>query len=32
MGGLALVGLGLNYLAAREAKMTRELPGWKERK
>ena len=32
MGGLALVGLGLNYLVAREAKMTRELPGWKEKK
>ncbi len=30
VGGLTLVGLGLNYLVAREAKLTRELPGKKE--
>ena len=30
VGGLTLVGLGLNYLVAREAKMTQELPGKKE--
>jgi len=30
VGGLTLIGLGLNYLVAREAKMTRELPGKKE--
>ena len=32
VGGLALLGLGMNYLVAREAKMTRELPGKKEEK
>ncbi|MBA7696013.1 hypothetical protein ES703_104655 [subsurface metagenome] len=31
VGGLAIVGLGLNYLVAREAKMTRDLPGQKEK-
>ena len=31
LGGLTLVGLGLNYIVAREAKMTRELPGKKEK-
>ncbi len=30
LGGLALVGLGLNYLVAREAKITQEPPGKKE--
>ena len=30
VGGLTLVGLGINYLVAREAKMTKELPGKKE--
>lgn len=30
LGGLALVGLGLNYLVAREAKITQEVPGKKE--
>jgi formate dehydrogenase iron-sulfur subunit len=30
VGGLTLIGLGLNYLVAREAKMTRELPGKQE--
>ncbi len=30
VGGLTIVGLGLNYLVAREAKMTRELPAKKE--
>jgi formate dehydrogenase beta subunit len=30
--GLAVVGLVINYIVAREAKMTRELPGPKERK
>ncbi|MBI2832489.1 MAG: 4Fe-4S dicluster domain-containing protein [Chloroflexi bacterium] len=30
VGGLTLVGLGLNYIVAREAKITRELPGKKE--
>ncbi|MFC1954017.1 4Fe-4S dicluster domain-containing protein [Chloroflexota bacterium] len=29
LGGLTLVGLGLNYLVAREAKITQELPGKK---
>ena len=32
VGGLTLLGLGMNYLVAREAKMTRELPGKKEEK
>jgi formate dehydrogenase iron-sulfur subunit len=27
LGGLTIVGLGLNFMVAREAKMTRELPG-----
>jgi len=30
LGGLTLVGLGINYLVAREAKLTKELPGKKE--
>jgi len=30
VGGLTLVGLGLNYLVARESKITQELPGKKE--
>jgi len=30
VGGLTLVGLGLNYLVAREAKITHDLPGKKE--
>jgi len=30
VGGLTLVGLGINYLVAREAKLTKELPGKKE--
>jgi len=30
VGGLTLIGLGLNYIVAREAKMTRELPGGKK--
>jgi formate dehydrogenase iron-sulfur subunit len=30
VGGLTLVGLGINYLVAREAKLTRELPGTKK--
>lgn len=30
VGGLTIVGLGLNYLVAREAKRARELPGRKE--
>lgn len=30
LGGLTLVGLGINYLIAREAKLTKELPGKKE--
>ena len=30
VGGLAILGLGLNYIIAREAKLTRELPGKKE--
>lgn len=29
-GGLVLLGLGFNYIVAREAKMTRELPGGKK--
>ncbi len=31
VGGLTLVGLGVNYLVAREAKLTNELPGKKEK-
>ena len=31
LGGLTILGLGLNYLVAREAKMTRELPPKKEK-
>jgi len=27
VGGLTLVGLGINYMVAREAKLTKELPG-----
>jgi len=30
LGGVTIIGLGLNYLVAREAKLTRELPGKKE--
>ncbi len=30
VGGLTILGLGLNYLVAREAKLTKELPGRKE--
>ncbi|MFC1992377.1 4Fe-4S dicluster domain-containing protein [Chloroflexota bacterium] len=30
VGGLTLLGLGVNYIVAREAKITRELPGKKE--
>lgn len=30
VGGLTLIGLGLNYLVARETKMARELPGGKK--
>ena len=30
VGGLTLVGLALNYIVAREAKVTQELPGKKE--
>ena len=30
VGGLTLVGLGLNYLVAREAKLTKQLPGKKK--
>ncbi len=30
LGGLTILGLGLNYLVAREAKIARELPGKKE--
>jgi len=30
LGGLAIVGLGINYLVAREARITQELPGKKE--
>jgi len=32
VGGLTLVGLGINYIIAREAKLTKELPGKKEGK
>ncbi len=31
LGGLTILGLGLNYIIAREAKVTRELPGKKEK-
>ncbi len=31
LGGVTILGLGLNYLIAREAKLTRELPGKKEK-
>ncbi len=31
LGGLTIVGLGLNYLIARETKLTQELPGKKEK-
>ena len=31
LGGLTILGLGLNYVIAREAKLTRELPGKKEK-
>ncbi len=30
LGGLTILGLGLNYLIARRAKLSRELPGKKE--
>ena len=30
LGGLTIIGLGINYLVSREAKLTRELPGKKE--
>jgi len=30
VGGLTILGLGLNYIIAREAKLTSELPGKKE--
>jgi formate dehydrogenase beta subunit len=30
LGGLTILGLGLNYLVAREAKLTKELPGKKK--
>ena len=30
IGGLAILGLGLNFVIAREAKLTRELPGGKK--
>jgi len=32
LGGLTIIGLGINYLIAREAKITRELPAKKEEK
>lgn len=32
VGGLTILGLALNYIIAREAKMTKALPGKKERK
>ncbi len=32
LGGMAILGLGLNFLLAREAKLTRDLPGKKEKK
>ena len=31
VGGLTVVGLGINYLVARETKVTQELPGKKEK-
>lgn len=31
LGGLTILGLGLNYLVAREAKITKELPGKEEK-
>lgn len=31
LGGLAILGLALNYFIAREAKLTRELPGKEEK-
>jgi len=31
VGGLAILGLGLNYIIAREAKLAKELPGKKEK-
>lgn len=31
LGGLTILGLGLNYIIAREAKLTKELPGKKEK-
>jgi len=31
LGGLTILGLGLNYIVAREAKLTKELPGNKKR-
>ena len=30
LGGLTILGLGLNYLVARKAKLAEELPGKKE--
>ena len=30
LGGLTIIGLGINYLVARKAKLTEELPGKKE--
>ena len=30
LGGLTIIGLGINYLVARQAKLTRELPRKKE--
>ncbi len=32
VGGLTILGLALNYIIAREAKMTKSLPGKKENK
>jgi formate dehydrogenase iron-sulfur subunit len=32
VGGLTILGLALNYIIAREAKMTKSLPGSKEKK
>ncbi len=31
LGGLTIIGLGINYLISREAKLTQELPGKKEK-
>jgi len=31
LGGFTIFGLGINYLVAREAKITKELPGKKEK-